>query len=80
MESNLNIVFPLYPYQREHKILVKHPITCLSPLLWFLFCFVSQESVPLYSPWYIGAVLELPSIDQAGLELRNLPASGHQAL
>jgi hypothetical protein len=40
------------------------------------FVFVFQEIVSLYSPVYPGT----HSVDHAGLELRNLPASASQVL
>jgi hypothetical protein len=42
---------------------------------WFLFLFL-QDRVSLYSPGCPG----IHSVDQAGLELRNLPASDSQVL
>jgi hypothetical protein len=41
-----------------------------------LFCFVFRDRVSLYSPGCPGT----HSVDQAGLELRNLPASASQVL
>jgi hypothetical protein len=41
-----------------------------------LFCFVFQDRVSLYSPGCPGT----HSVDQAGLELRNPPASATQVL
>jgi hypothetical protein len=41
-----------------------------------LFCFVFQDRVSLYSPGCPGTC----SVDQAGLELRDLPASASQVL
>jgi hypothetical protein len=40
-----------------------------------LFCFVLRQ-VSLYNPGYAGT----HSVDQAGLEIRNLPASASQVL
>jgi hypothetical protein len=45
-------------------------------LLFFLFCFVFRGRVPLYS----SGCPETHFVDQAGLELRNLPASASQML
>jgi hypothetical protein len=42
----------------------------------FVVCFVFQDRVSLCS----SGVLELNSVDQAGLKLRNLPASDSQVL
>ena len=42
----------------------------------FVFVFVFQARVSLYSPGCPG----LPFVDQAGLELRNLPASAFQVM
>jgi hypothetical protein len=42
----------------------------------FLFCFVFRDRVSLYSPGYPGAHF----VDQAGLELRNPPASAFRVL
>jgi hypothetical protein len=45
--------------------------------LWFvLFCFVFQDRVSLYSPSCPGT----HSVDQAGLKLRNPPASASRVL
>jgi hypothetical protein len=41
-----------------------------------LFCFVFQDRVSLYIPGCPGT----HSVEQAGLELRNLPASASQVL
>jgi hypothetical protein len=41
-----------------------------------LFCFVFRDRVSLYSPGYPGS----HSVDQAGLELRNPPASASRVL
>jgi hypothetical protein len=41
-----------------------------------LFCFVFQDRVSLYSPGCPGTHF----VDQAGLELRNLPASASRVL
>jgi hypothetical protein len=51
---------------------------CLSiPIFLFLFvCFVFQDRVSLYSP----GCPETHFVDQAGLELRNPPASASQVL
>jgi hypothetical protein len=43
-------------------------------LVWFGFCFCFQDSVSLCSPGCTGT----HSVDKAGLELRNLPASASQ--
>ncbi|EDL38424.1 mCG148344 [Mus musculus] len=46
-------------------------------MFWFLFvCFVFQDRVSLYSPGCPGTHF----VDQAGLELRNPPASASQVL
>ena len=42
----------------------------------FVFCFVFQGRVSLYSPGCPGP----HSVDQAGLEFRNLPSSASQVL
>jgi hypothetical protein len=42
----------------------------------FFFCFVFRDRVSLYSPGYPGTHF----VDQAGLELRNPPASASQVL
>jgi hypothetical protein len=42
----------------------------------FVFVFVSRDRVSLYSPGCPGTHF----VDQAGLELRNLPASASQVL
>jgi hypothetical protein len=46
------------------------------PLKIFLFFFVFRDRVSLYSPGCPGT----HSVDQAGLELRNLPDSASQVL
>jgi hypothetical protein len=55
-------------------------LVCLFVLFWvFLFCFVfcfSRQAFSLYSPGCPGT----HSVDQAGLELRNPPASASQVL
>ena len=43
----------------------------LGEALFFFFLLVFRDRVSLYSPGYPGS----HSVDQAGLELRNLPAS-----
>jgi hypothetical protein len=45
-------------------------------LFGFGFVFVFRDRVSLYGPGYSGT----HSVDQAGLELRNLPASASQVL
>jgi hypothetical protein len=45
-------------------------------LLFLFVCFVFQDRVSLYSPGCPGTYF----VDQAGLELRNLPASASQVL
>jgi hypothetical protein len=52
-------------YERSGKLV------CL-----FFVCFVFRDRVSLYSPGCPGTL----SVDQAGLELRNLPASASQVL
>jgi hypothetical protein len=49
-----------------------HPASSSS----FLFCFVFRDRVFLYSPGCPGT----HSVDQAGLKLRNSPASASQVL
>jgi hypothetical protein len=56
--------------QREHTLLVKESRGRLSLVLFF------RDRVSLYSPGCPGT----HSVDQAGLELRNLPASASQVL
>jgi hypothetical protein len=46
------------------------------PFFFFFFFLVFQDRVSLYSPGWPGT----HSVDQAGLELRNLPASASQVL
>ena len=48
----------------------------MSVVFVFVFVFVFQARVSLYSPGCPG----LPFVDQAGLELRNLPASAFQVM
>jgi hypothetical protein len=48
----------------------------LSFTLLFFFFFFFQDRVSLYSPGYLGT----HTVDQAGLELRNLSASASQVL
>jgi hypothetical protein len=45
-------------------------------LVFWVFCFVFRDRVSLYSPGCPGT----HSVDQAGLELRNPPASASQVL
>jgi hypothetical protein len=56
----------------------KMSLFCLFVCLFFgvLFCFVFQDRVSLYSPSCPGAHF----VDQAGLKLRNLPASASRVL
>jgi hypothetical protein len=49
---------------------------CPARFLIYLFILVFRDRVSLYSPGYPG----IHSIDQAGLELRNLPASAFRVL
>jgi hypothetical protein len=49
---------------------------CFVLFCFVLFCFVFQDRVSLCSPGCPGT----HSVDQAGLELRNLPASASQVL
>jgi hypothetical protein len=49
---------------------------CLFVCLFVLFCFVLTDRVSLYSPGCPGTHF----VDQAGLELRNPPASASQVL
>jgi hypothetical protein len=54
-----------------------HRFVCLFVCFCFCFCFfVFRDRVSLCSPGCPGA----HSVDQAGLELRNLPASASQVL
>jgi hypothetical protein len=48
----------------------------LRQTIYYYFCFVFLRQVSLCSPGYPGT----HSVDQAGLELRNLPASASQVL
>jgi hypothetical protein len=49
---------------------------CFVLFCFVLFCFVFQDRVSLYSPGCPGTHF----VDQAGLELRNLPASASRVL
>jgi hypothetical protein len=50
--------------------------SCFVLFCFVLFCFVFQDRVSLYSPGCPGAHF----VDQAGLELRNPPASASRVL
>jgi hypothetical protein len=60
-----------------HMCLCVSMCMCMQICVYILFfCFVFQDRVSLYSPGFPGTHF----VDQAGLELRNLPASASQVL
>jgi hypothetical protein len=62
------------PYPAQSRLLT--PFLTLCKLFVFVFCFFFKTGFPCVSL----AVLELNSVDQAGLELRNPPASASPVL
>jgi hypothetical protein len=73
----------LYPWNEAYLIIVNDCFdvfffVCLFCFCFVLFCFVLffQDRVSLYSPGCPGTHF----VDQAGLELRNPPASASQVL
>jgi hypothetical protein len=62
--------------QGEHRIQNCFLLFCFVLFCFVLFCFVFRDRVSLYSPGCPGTHF----VDQAGLELRNPPASASQVL
>jgi hypothetical protein len=65
-----------HPDQHMGKIIRKPKVKILFCVCLFVCLFVFRDRVSLYSPGCPGT----HSVDQAGLELRNLPASASQVL
>jgi hypothetical protein len=70
---NIGPVSPITKLERplDDNQQISFLCVCLFGLVWFF-----QDRVSLYSPGHPG----MDSVDQAGLELRNLPASASQVM
>jgi hypothetical protein len=71
----LTLIYNVLLYCWLRKLVMAYPFSHLGIILLVLF-FVFQGRVSLYNPGSPGT----HSVDQAGLELRNLPASASQVL